>query len=105
MIRTNSCQIRRLSDVDIAQERVTNKILNNIAENYGLKDYFYLGCISAFQSMLDTKCTINKDLIIEYLKAYKNIEEVGTEVKDVIDAVIKEYEDIKKNKDRLWNEV
>lgn len=95
MIRTNSCHFRKLSDVDIAQERVANKILNNIAENYGLNDYFYLGCISAFRSMLDTKYTINKELIIKYLKAYKDIEEVGTEVKDVIDAVIKEYEDKK----------
>lgn len=45
--------------------------------------------------MLDTKYTINKELIIKYLKAYKDIEEVGTQVKDVIDAVIKEYEDKK----------
>lgn len=66
-----------------------------------MKDYFYLGCICVFQSLLNIKCTINKELIIEYLRAYKNIDEVSTEVKDVIDAVIKEHEDVKKDKDNL----
>lgn len=92
MISMNSCHFRKLSDVDIAQERVMNKILNNIAENYGLIDYFYLGAILSLKNLLDTKCQLNKELVLEYLKAYKDVEDVSTEVKGVIDAVIKEYE-------------
>ena len=37
MISMNSCHSRKLSDVEIAQERVTNKILNNIVENTMMK--------------------------------------------------------------------
>lgn len=92
MISMNSCHFRKLSDVEIAQERVTNKILNNIAENYGLIDYFYLGAILTLKNLLDTKCQLNKELVLEYLRAYKNTEEVSTEIKGVIDAVIKEHE-------------
>ena len=92
MIDMNSVHFRKLSDVDIAQERVTNKILNNIAKNYGLIDYFYLSAISTLRSLLDARCKLDKELIFEYLRAYKDIDEVSTEVKDVIDAVIKEHE-------------
>lgn len=104
MISMNPCHFRKLSDVDIAQEKVMNKILNNIAENYGVMDYFYLGCIAVLKNMLDTECPINKEMVIEYLKALKDIREVSTEVKGVIDAVIKEYEELEKNKDNLKKE-
>ena len=59
MISMNSCHFRKLSNVYIAQERVIYKIWNNIAENYGLMDYFYLGAISALKNLLDTRCQLN----------------------------------------------
>ena len=96
MIDMNSVHFRKLSDVDIAQERVTNKILNNIAKNYGLLDYFYLGGISTLRSLLDARCKLDKELIFEYLTAYKDFDEVRTAVKVVIDAVITEHEVEKK---------
>lgn len=72
-----------------------HKIWNNIAENFGLTDFFYLGAILTLKNLLDTRCQLNKELVLDYLNEYKNIDEVSTEVKDVIDAVIKEYKDIK----------
>lgn len=104
MISMNDVHFRKLSDVDIAQERVMNKIINNIAEKYGLIDYFYLGCISVLKGMLDTECPINKEMVIEYLKKFKDMKEVSTEVKGVIDAVVKEYENGEKSKDKLRKE-
>lgn len=57
--------------------------------------FFYLGAILTLKNLLDTRCQLNKELVLDYLNEYKNIDEVSTEVKDVIDAVIKEYKDIK----------
>ena len=104
MINMNSCHFRKLSDVDIAHERVIHKIWNNIAENYGLIDYFYLGAILTLKNLLDTKCQLDKELVLEYLRAYRDIEEVSTEIKGVINATIKEHEDNNKSKDNLRKE-
>lgn len=100
MLDLNHIHIKTMSDVEIAQEKINRKIWNHFLKDYGLIDYFYMGGILVLKNMLDSKCPIDKDFVIEYLKAYKNIDEVSTEIDELIDLVIKEYKDrlIEKNK-------
>ena len=83
------------SKYDLACDKVTNNIMNDIMKSVGFYSAYYLGIIQYLKLLIESageNGSFGKHEFLMLIDGFKTNENISDDIKDVIDSILKEYD-------------